>query len=225
MTPPNCLRHLKVPPKVHMKYKFSIMNDSVFSITEQEGKNPQTHTCYTPNESWSFFQPRFWQLRCAVSKQPIFQMIKGKFLNNSLLSWKEQLFFLILPIVHMLLCKQQWSVLQVWPGCRGTSHRLRLARGCAGKTPIPTHWLPAELLAAHSSESLNFSKLLTMHINTLEIPYSLSPELFFQDNYTEELWWWWCLFLFKCQSCSILKTKPSFLWASTSEKRRSPSGL
>lgn len=51
LTPPNCLRHLKVPPKVITKHKLSIMNDSVLSITEQEGKNPQTHTCYIPNES------------------------------------------------------------------------------------------------------------------------------------------------------------------------------
>lgn len=120
------------------RHKFPIINYSVFFTTEQKGKEIQTHICCISSKSWSFFQSRMWQLRCAAFKQQIFLTIKGKFLNKSLLSWKGRLFFLIPPSVW----KQQQSVLRACPWCRGTSsHQLRLPKRCAGKMPFPTHQL------------------------------------------------------------------------------------
>lgn len=137
------------------KHTFPITNYSLFFITEQEGKEIQTHSCCNPNKSWSFFQSRMWQFRCVAFKQQIFLTIKGKFLSKSLLFWKGRLFFLIPPSV----CKQQRSVLRVWLWCQGTSsHRLRLPKECAGKTPAPTH------------------QLLVQCTLTLGISYSLSYE-------------------------------------------------
>lgn len=87
-----------------------------------------------------------------------------------------------------------------------------------GKVP-PQHTGPQQLLALHSSEGLNSSKLLTMHINSLEILYSLSPEFFSRQLYWRVVVVGFCFFFFKDQSWNILKINPWFLWASSSEKK------
>lgn len=132
----------------------------LFPQSQNKKEKPINIHLLIPHESWScFFQPRFWQLFQAVaslllhccfsvaSKQPISLTIKGKFLDNSLLSWKGELFFLILWSEHMPVSKQQWLGLWVWPSCRGTSSlQLRLAKRFAWKTPILTHHSSAQLL-------------------------------------------------------------------------------
>jgi len=113
------------------------------------------------------------------------------------------LFFLILQRECSLLSKQQLLTLWAWLGCQGASSiQLRLAKRFACKTPILTHRLSAWLLPACSQEgpcSQVSSNLLTI------------IDLF--------------IYIFKDQSCSILKINLDFLWALSSKNRNSLSYL
>lgn len=109
------------------------MNYSVFFITGKEGNQIQTHNCCIPSKPWPFFQSRMWPLRCVAFKQQIFSTIKGKFLNKSLPSWKDNWFFLIPPSV----CKQQFGYhVEELPLISSGYHKR-----CAGKMLSPTHQL------------------------------------------------------------------------------------
>lgn len=93
-------------PKMTAKHNYSIMNNCFNSHRARE-KNPTNIYLLYSLQALIFSQPGSWQLRWAASKQPIFLTVKGKFLDNSLLSWKGELFFLILQSECALLSKQQ----------------------------------------------------------------------------------------------------------------------